>query len=108
MAKKWPETVVKRTYNTYYNYYYRSLISHWKIAGFGTDVKSEESIRMKLSKIIREKVEEKLKSSKLTNRLFDTEWIAKKQVEFNSPFDLAKGPPTPVKQVDAANLNLVS
>ena len=61
---------------------------------------------MKLSKIIREKVDEKLKSSKLTNRLFDTEWIAKKQLEFNVPFDLAKG--TPVKQTDSEVLHSVS
>ena len=83
------------------------MVSYWKIYGFGTDVKSEESIRLKLSKIIREKVEEKLKSSKLQSRLFDTEWIAKKQVEFNTPFDLAKGT-TPVKQTDSEALHSVS
>ena len=49
----------------------------------------------------------KLKSSKLTSRLFDTEWISKKQEEFNVPFDLAKGP-APVKQTDSEALHSVS
>ena len=49
----------------------------------------------------------KLKSSKLPSRLFDTEWIAKKQEEFNVPFDLGKGS-TPVKQTDSEALHSVS
>ena len=89
---------------------YRSLISHWKIAGFGTDVKSEDSIRLKLSKILSNKVEGKrnnLKSYEHKKHLSDTEWIAKKQAEFNTPFDLAKSPPTSVNQ-SYLNLHLVS
>ena len=86
------------------------MISHWKIAGFGTDVKSEDSIRLKLSKILSTKVEGKrnnLKSYEHKKHLFDTEWIAKKQAEFNTPFDLAKSSPTPVKKTDSV-LRLVS
>ena len=75
----------------------KSLISHWKINGFGTEIKSEVSLCLKLSKILANKVEKKLKSSEHSNRLFDTEWISLKQAEFSQPFDLAKGPATPVK-----------
>jgi hypothetical protein len=76
----------------------KSLISYWKIYGFGTEIKSEVSLCLKLSKILANKVEKKLKSSEHSNRLFDTEWISQKQAEFSQPFDLAKGPATPVKE----------
>ena len=52
-----------------------SLMNHWKIRGFGTNIKSHRTIADKLQTILKSFVYKKLEYSEHSSKHFDFDWI---------------------------------
>ena len=69
-----------------------SLMNHWKMRGFGTNIKSKRTIADKIQTILNTYVYKKLEYSQHSSKHFDFDWINEKQEFFkNKDFDLTKG-----------------
>ena len=76
----------------------KSIVNHWKIQGFGSELKSELTIRDKLKTLLTRI--EALKFSKNPHKKFDFDWQHERFMEFEQIFDLKKSTlkSTPEKQ----------
>ena len=76
----------------------KSIVNHWKIQGFGSELKSELTIRDKLKTLLTRI--EALRFSKNPHKKFDFDWQHERFMEFEQIFDLKKSTSksTPEKQ----------
>ena len=74
----------------------KSIVNHWKIQGFGSELKSELTIRDKIKTLLTRI--EAIKSSANPHKKFDFDWQHERFMEYQQIFDLKKSPkPTPEK-----------
>ena len=68
----------------------KSIVDHWKIHGFGSEIKSELTIREKLKTLLTRI--EALRFSVNPHHKFDFDWQHERFMEFEGIFDLKKTP----------------
>ena len=76
----------------------KSVSTHWMVQGFGVAIKSKDTIRSMIQRLIKNRVVNKYEQPEHLNRQFDFDWISDEQQKFEKVFDINKSS-TPNKSV---------